>query len=95
MASNNNSERKSDVVSLVVLSGFFGGGKTTLLRHILTHRHGRRIAVLVNDVNEINIDSKLVAKAVDQGQDKKDWSMKVLANGESKIAKIAKIANNS
>ena len=66
-------------IPITILTGYLGSGKTTLLNHILNNQDGYKIAVIVNDIGEVNIDASLIQKGgiVNQTDD----SLVPLSNG--------------
>ena len=68
------------ITPITLLTGYLGAGKTTLMNHVLTNQEGYKVAVIVNDIGEVNIDAKLIA---DGGfiQEKDNGKVVPLSNG--------------
>lgn len=66
-------------IPILLLTGYLGSGKTTLVNHILSNKRGIQFAVIVNDIGEVNIDAELIQKEGIVG--KKDDSLVALQNG--------------
>ena len=70
---------KTTDTPVLLLTGYLGSGKTTLVNHILANERGIKFAVIVNDIGEVNIDASLIQKEGIVG--KKDDSLVALQNG--------------
>lgn len=72
-------KKKNKLIPVSLLTGYLGAGKTTVLNHVLSNQEGYKVAVIVNDIGEVNIDASLIAKggAVTQ----KDENLVPLSNG--------------
>nr|WP_029191251.1 GTP-binding protein [Paenibacillus elgii] len=53
-------EHNTTKIPVTVLSGYLGAGKTTIINYVLNHRHGLKVAVIVNDLSEVNVDAALI-----------------------------------
>ena len=67
------------IVPVTILTGYLGAGKTTLINHVLNNQEGYKVAVIVNDIGEVNIDADLIGKGGVVNQ--KDDSLVPLSNG--------------
>ncbi len=72
-------KKQKKLIPVSLLTGYLGAGKTTVLNHVLSNQQGYKVAVIVNDIGEVNIDASLIAKggAVTQ----KDENLVPLQNG--------------
>lgn len=53
-------------IPVTVITGFLGSGKTTLIRHLMTHSKGRRLAVLVNEFGTVGVDGDILTSCADE-----------------------------
>jgi G3E family GTPase len=71
--------KMNKIVPITLLTGYLGAGKTTLINHVLNNQEGYKVAVIVNDIGEVNIDAELIAKGGIVNE--KDADLVPLSNG--------------
>lgn len=71
---------KKELIPVTLLTGYLGAGKTTLLNYVLNNQKGYKVAVIVNDIGEVNIDAALISKEASIVEEDKD-SLVPLQNG--------------
>ena len=72
-------QKETKSLPVALITGYLGAGKTTLLNELLKHPNGHKVAVIVNDIGEINIDASLIEKGGTVAQ--VDDSLVPLSNG--------------